>query len=1019
MFQRIKRLIAIVGVAGFMGVFLQFSYPTAEVNEPVINSKKQLPPFISSQSSWYDSVFKTLSLEEKIGQMLMVAAYPEQGEADKKRVASLIKNQKVGGVIFFQGTPQQVHELAKYYQSISDIPLLMAIDGEWGLRMRLKNSIKYPKQMTLGAITSDMLIYQMGQDIAQQLKHLGIHINFAPVVDINNNPENPVINARSFGEERVNVARKGLLYAKGMQDEGVLAFAKHFPGHGDTKTDSHYGLPIINYSFSRLDSLELYPFRALINAGVGGVMMAHMHIPALDSTKNLPSTLSPKIADSLLQKHLGFKGLVVTDAMFMKGVSDYYTPVEANLKAVQAGNNILLMPHEVPQSIAEIVNSAKSDSTLIHNINRSCEKVLKAKAWVMNRRQASEEFSNDSLFRPSYVYNRNRLVEAAVTVLKNENDLLPLRSLDTLKIASLAIGNSPTKEYVNSLGLYAKVDRFQLKDYTDSSEIKILGEKLSDYNLVVFSMHSNSLNAKKKFGFNRSELKVIDSLLTDIPSILVGLANPYALSWLPNLDKHKAILTVYENSDEAQLYAVQAIFGAIGATGRLPVTINSNYPVGHGIPIRSLDRLKYVTPFEAGFDERKLRVIDSIVNDAIKEKAMPGCQILAAKDGKVFLNRAFGYHTYRKKKEVKTSDLYDLASITKVAATVPSLIQLEQQKKIDINKTLSEYIPYLDTCAKGDIVLADVLLHQAGLAAWIPFYWATIEPVYPSHDLISTKYSKTYPIQVGKRAYANKHLKYKENYFSTEPDSVFSYQIANGMYMNKMFEDSIWYKIAATDLGEKGDYRYSDLGFYLFYKIIEQQSNSQLEDFTDSVFYSRLGAYTLGYRPLERFSKNEIIPTENDIVFRRQIVHGYVHDPGAAMLGGVSGHAGLFSNANDLAKLMQMYLNGGKYGGNYYLSRKLIKKYTDCPSCKDGNRRGLGFDKPQPDTTLPGPAFKGISTKSYGHTGFTGTMTWADPSTGILYIFLSNRVYPDALNFKLVKMDVRTKIQEAIYDAAL
>ncbi len=1016
--KRIRKLLLVGAIALFMSIFLQFSIIQKDYNEPTKHAKKLLPPYLKGYTSWYDSVLNKLSIEEKIGQMMMVPAYPNKGEADKKRVTELIKSQKVGGIIFFQGSPQDVHELIQYYQSISEVPLLIAIDGEWGLRMRLENTIKYPKQLTLGAITSEMLIYRMGKDIAHQLKHLGIHINFAPVADINNNPNNPVINSRSFGENRVNVARKSLLYMKGMQDEGVMAFAKHFPGHGDTDVDSHLGLPIINHSVRRLDSLELYPFKALINGGVGGVMMAHMHIPALDSTPNLPSTLSPKIATDLLQKKLSFKGLVVTDAMNMKGVADYFSPVEANLLAVKAGNDILLMPHDVGESIEAIKKEIKNDSSLEAKINKSLIKILKAKEWVI-KNEVKEDFSIDSLFKPEYIYHRDQLLESAVTVIKNNNDLLPLRSLDTLKIAAVSFGDSPKAKYLETLRLYDKIDYYPVaQDITEAEEERLL-TKLSEYNLVLVSMHSNSLNVKTKFGFSKSDIRLADKIIDRYKGIMVGLANPYTLSWLPNLNKAQAIILCYENSSEAQHYTAQSIFGASSATGRLPVTISDKFERGAGQNVYSIKRLKYVTPFEAGFDKKKLEIIDSIVADAISQKAIPGCQILAAKKGEVFFYKAYGYHTYNKREEVSLFNLYDIASVTKIAATVPTIMRLQQEKKLDIFSPLKTYLPSYDTNAKGDLLLTDILLHQAGLTSWIPFYWSTLEPIYPGEKLYANKQTDTYSIKIGPYTYANRHIRYKKGYFSSEPSDSFNVQVAEGLYMNHKLVDSMWKEIATSKLEEPGNYKYSDLGFYLLFNVAEHITKIPFEKYTDSVFYSKLGAYTLGFNPLKRFPKEDIIPTENDLVFRQQLVQGYVHDPGAAMMGGVSGHAGLFCNANDLAKLMQMYLNGGKYAGDYYLSRKLMKEYTSCPNCEGDNRRGYGFDKPQADTTRPGPAFKGISPESFGHMGFTGTMTWVDPDTDIVYVFLSNRVFPDAVDNKLARMDIRTNIQKAIYKAQL
>lgn len=1015
---RLKKLLFIVGIATVTGIFMQFTVAKFTFNESVLPVKKEMPPFYKSDTVTTDSLLSGFSLEEKIGQMFMVASYPKMGEADKQRVASLIRKHKVGGVIFFQGTPEQVDELASYFQSISETPLLMAIDGEWGLAFRLKNTIKYPNQMMLGAITDDMLIYNMGRDIAKQLRLIGVHVNFAPVIDINNNQANPVINSRSFGEDRVNVARKGILYMKGMQDAGVLAFAKHFPGHGDTETDSHFGLPIVNHSIQRLDSLELYPFRALINAGVGGVMVAHMNVLSLDTTVNRASTLSPKIVDSLLIKRLGFKGLIATDAMNMKGVSQYYSPVEANLQAIIAGNDILLIPHDEEKSIQAIKKAIEKGDISVERIETSARKILQAKKWIFKQSEI-ESYSYKELNKEEYYLTRKKLIEASLTVVENKNNMIPFRELDTLKIAHVKLGPGNGNKFSETLKLYSQIDVFSANASMDEQQLLRLRNKLENYNVVLLSLHSSSINAKKNFNISDKDILLIQNLIADNPTVLVGFLNPYVLSRIENLNDCLAIVESYENNYLTQSATAQLIFGATGASGKLPVSINSTYKAGVGINTKVLERFKYVSAFEAGFDQEKLAIIDSIINDAIAERAIPGCQILAAKDGMVFFNKSYGYHTYRKKKPVSNQDIYDLASLTKISATLPSIIRLQKEKKINIDNKLVTYFPSLDTCEKKDLILSDILLHQSGLAAWIPFYWSTLEPVYPDQELTSKRYSATYPINIGTRVYANKHLKYKKDYFVTDSAEGYRAKVADHLFLRDDIQDSMWYKIAASPLGETGKYRYSDLGFYLFYKIIEERTKIEFTAYLDSVFYKPLGANSLCFNPVTLIDKDKIVPTENDLVFRKQLVHGYVHDPGAAMLGGVSGHAGLFGNANDLAKLMQMYLNGGRYGGKQYLSRKLVKKFSSCVACNNGNRRGLGFDKPQPDTTKSGPGFKGISTDSFGHTGFTGTMVWMDPSTGILYIFLSNRVYPDAMNNKLITMDVRTNIQKAIYDARI
>ncbi|QQS50769.1 MAG: serine hydrolase [Bacteroidota bacterium] len=1016
--RSIKKISIIAISAIAVGALLQFTIRHTEYSEPAAAVNRNIPPFLEKDSGWADSLNKTLSDREKLGQMLMVPAYPKKGAEDTARIADLIRKHQVGGIIFFQGSPEEVHGLARYYQSISKIPLLIAIDGEWGLAMRLSNTIQYPKQMTLGAISSDMLIYQMGYDIASQMKHLGIHINFAPVVDVNNNPANPVINARSFGEQKNNVARKGILYMKGMQDAGVMAFAKHFPGHGDTDTDSHHDLPVVMHSAERLDSLELYPFRALINAGVSGVMLAHMHIPALDNTPNLPSTLSSAIANDLLQKEMCFEGLVVTDAMNMKGVADYFPAIEANLMAIKAGNNILLMPHQIEESIEAILKEMESDAKIKEQVNQSCQKILKAKKWAFTHAK-SETYSADSLNKPKFVAQRNQLYAAALTLIQNQNDLLPFKALDTLRIASLTLGEGNSESFTQSLKLYSKIQSFSGIIATDSVQVNKLVSKLQSYNLVLISLHSNSLNAGKKFGVSDEEIQLVEKLAQANNCVLIHLANPYIISRIDELHRFKAVLLGYENSPEIQQLASEALFGAAEVVGALPVTVYPAYPAGFGMQSKTLNRLSYVTPYEAGFDEKKLATIDSIVNDAIAQGAIPGCQVLAAKNGKVFFFKAFGHHSYQKKNEVELTDLYDIASITKIAATMPALMRLQDEKLFDVSERLGYYLPELDTCAKGNLIISDILLHQAGLAPWIPFYWQTLEPIYPGQDLFKTRYSENYPLQVGPNVFANKHLKYKEHYYQTTPDSIYSVNVAEALYLNRSFTDSIWQKIAASRLDPPGTYLYSDLGFYLFPQIIQRLSGCTFEQYIDSVFFAPMGAYLLSFKPLNKYQKDQIIPTENDLVFRKQIIHGYVHDQGAALLGGVSGHAGLFSNANDLAKIMQMYLNEGAYGELELLSKRQVRSFTSCLACENGNRRGLGFDKPEPDTNLNGPVFKGISLESYGHAGFTGTLAWADPSTGIVFIFLSNRIYPDPVDNKLVKLEIRSKVHEAIYKAAL
>ncbi len=1011
------RVLTLLFSIALFSLFIRFTTArNSFYNEYKLRKEKTDPAFLASPGEWVDSVFNSLSQAEKIGQLIMVAVHHNNNDYQKKELKKLIQRYNIGGLIFFQGNPHKQARLTNYYQSLAKTPLLIALDAEYGLAMRLDSTVKYPMQMMLGAVNNEKLIYDMGVHIAKQLKHIGTHINFAPVVDVNNNPDNPVINMRSFGEDRVNVTRKGLLYMKGMQDNHILAVAKHFPGHGDTDTDSHLALPLIPHSKERLDSIELFPFKELINSGLDGVMTAHLSVPALDTISATASSLSPEIVTGLLKKELGFKGLIFTDAMNMGGVNKYFSPVTANIKAISAGNDILLMPHDIPKTISMIQREIRKGEISQEDIDNRCKKILAAKYWVglHNYKPVDLAGLNKNLNLPEFTLLKRKLIESALTLVINKNEIIPLKRLDTLKIVSFALGSEKSGIFQNTLELYCKTDKISIDKKPSLNKYKDL---LDDYNLFIVSIHNTDIRVSKDYGITTETVTFVDSLAEKYNVILNLHANPYALARFKNLEKLSGLIISYQDTEIIQSLSAQLIFGAIPAEGSLPVSVNGVLPEGSCINSRGNLRFKYTIPCEVKIDEGHLLKIDSIAANAINKKVTPGCQILVAKEGKIIYHKSFGYHTYRKKQKVKNSDLYDLASITKIAGTMPVVMQMYEQNLINLDTTLSTYLPYLDTTDKSDIVIKDVLLHQSRLKSWIPFYISTLEPVYPEQKFASNKFSFSYPIQIGPNYFANKHLKYKEDYFAKEYSGEFPVQIAEKLYMKESLIDTIYNTIASSELNGEEGYKYSDLGFYLLYRIINENIKSGFREYLDSEFYKPLGANTMGFCPLDRFSRKQITPTENDLVFRKQLIHGYVHDPGAAMLGGVCGHAGLFSNANDLAKLMQMYLNGGSYGGKKYVKEKTVKYFTSCQDCINGNRRGIGFDKPETDTTKSGPAYEGVSADSYGHTGFTGTMVWVDPEHEIIYIFLSNRVYPDAINNKIVEYNVRTEIQKIIYEA--
>lgn len=973
----------------FALISILFSWSTKDP-EPPINTGN--PPFYQYvESPWVDSVLASMSIEEKIGQLFMVAAYSNKDERHFSKIDKLIKEQHIGGLIFFQGGAAREIDLTNRYQAQSKFPLLIAGDWEWGLSMRLDSTVMFPRQMMLGAIQDDRLIYNMGAEIARQIRRIGGHVNFAPVVDINNNPKNPVIGSRSFGEDRERVYAHALQYMKGLQDHKVLAVAKHFPGHGDTDVDSHKALPIISHTRARLDSIELYPFRKLFKKGMGGVMVAHLFVPVLDSTVNTATTLSHKVSTELLKEEMGFKGLAFTDALNMKGVSKYYDPGIADLKALLAGNDVLLFPKDVPNAIARIKTALAKNQLSISELDWHVRKILATKYWAGAHEfdTISKDNIHQDLNNEDVLLMQQMLIEKALTVVKNENNILPLKALDTLNIASVSIGDFSTNKFQRTLKLYTKVDDFQMKKFPTDEEWKALKQKLSNYNLVIFSFNKTNRSPKKNYGISRKSIALLESYAKSQQVIVDVFANPYALKKFNDLEHFKAIIVSYNNWAITQKSSAQLIFGGIAAYGKLPVGINSTYLLGHGESYGTGTRLKYTYPKDAGIDESKLYKIDSIVINSIREGAFPGCQVLAARNGKVFYNKSFGYCTYDKKQGVTNEHLFDLASMTKILATTASLMKLQDEASFDVMQTLGYYLPEIDTTNKADLLIKDVLLHQARLKPWIPFYLKTIE-----QDSI------------------------KSLVYHSTPSGVWSVQVADSMFIDSNYKDTIFKEILNSDLRKKNGYKYSDLGYYLLQRIVERQTKTSLDKFAEASFYKSLGANHLLYTPLKRYNKNDIVPTEEDHYFRNQLVRGYVHDMGSSMMGGVGGHAGLFSNANDVAKMMQMFLNKGEYAGQQFLSKEVVEQYTSCQNCPE-NRRGIGFDKREMDFHKLGPTCDLVSAKSFGHTGFTGTMTWVDPETGILYVFLSNRINPSSENTKLIKLNTRTHIQEVLHEAIL
>jgi len=949
----------------------------------------QGPEFLKLESKWVDSVYASLSPDQRLAQLFMVAAWSNRDMKHVRQIDTLVTKYNIGGLIFMQGGPYRQAKLVNYYQSKAKTPILMAIDGEFGLAMRLDSTPQYPRQMTLAAMQDDSMIYYMGRQIARECRSVGIHVNFAPVVDVNNNPANPVISMRSFGEDKTAVAKKSYLYMKGLQDERVLACAKHFPGHGDTDKDSHKTLPVISHSALRMDSLELYPFKYLIERGLGSVMVAHMFIPSLDSTKNLPSTLSKAIVSGLLKEKLQFKGLVFTDALNMKGAADYNKPGMLDAKALIAGNDVLLFSEDVPKAMEEIKKAIERKEITQEEIDARCKKILKAKFWcgLSENPYSPTRLLEKELKKDIPVIMNTRLAEASMTLLQNKNNLLPLQNLDTLKVAEVSVGATEKNMFSQNLKQYLKSDHFSVSHEEKRDVYDTLLKKLMAYNLLIIQVNRTNQKPENNFGASLQSFALIDTLIKLKPSVVVLFSNPYIFNKFTNIQNASAVLEAYEYNNYAQKAASDAVAGAIGVNGKLPVS-TAPFKAGTGITIPKAIRLQQVAPIVLGIQKKKLEQIDSIAAKGIEDKCYPGCVILAAKDGKVFYHKAFGKYTYEGLDSVSVETIYDLASVTKVASSALALMDLAGQKKFDVNQNLGFYLPETKKTNKGEIVIKEMLVHQAGLPAGVLNFEPTL----------------------------NKDGFYKIGYYSKVRSNLFANEVADSLFTLTHYEDSIYKRILRCKLGKR-EYLYSDLGYYFIKRIVEKVTSSELDQYVERNFYAKMGLNSLRYRPLKYFPKSQIAPTENDTKFRKQIVHGHVHDPGAALSDGVGGHAGLFGNAFDMAQLMHMYLDKGNYAGRLWLDSNVVKQFTrKCLFCPD-NRRGLCFDKPETDSTKQSPVTEECSPEGFGHSGFTGTLVWADPTNRLVYVFLSNRVYPSAEENKLAKSGIRGQIHKLFYEA--
>ena len=933
------------------------------------------------QNQWVDSIYSSLSLDEKIGQLFFPIVFSKKNNQHFMEIKSLIKNHHIGGIIFSRGTPVKQTQWLNEFQSQSKVPLLVTMDAEWGVSMRLDSVVPFPWNMTLGASRDYEIIKKIGQRMGEQERLLGVHMSFSPVVDINTNPLNPIIGNRSFGEKPDKVAKQAVALMEGHHQAGILTSAKHFPGHGDTEKDSHLTLPKINFSKDHIEANELYPFKKLIEKNVSSIMVAHLNVPSLTES-DYPASLSRKLVTGLLKEKLGFNGLIVTDALNMKGVD---TEIEGNidLAAFESGNDLLLISMDIPKGIKAIKNAYKNSDYIKMRLEESVKKILKAKFKV--GLDKPKKLDIGKLYQKLNTLNDTLLIREAfgksITLIKNDNDLIPLNP--NHKYSYIKLGDSSGKVFSERLLQNSSIEIIEFK--TRSQVLNTL----KNNSKVIISFHRSDINPWKEKDLTQKELKLIEAVAKDHEVILDFFVSPYALGKLQSIENINAILVSYQNNQISQEVSADILSGFKEVNGVLPVSIKPYFKAGDGIQLPAKNLFKKTEPSTMGFDQKKLNRIDSFAQKVIDSAMTPGMQIFISRKGKMVYQKSFGYHTYKKKVAVENHHIYDLASLTKITATLPLIIQAIGDEDFTLDSNLSDLIPELKNTNKADLTVKAVLSHHAGLTPWIPFFEKTLD----------------------------RKKKPKKKYYRNNKKGSFNIEVTDKLFLKKSFKKEIKKLIIDSPLMDTINYQYSDLPFYIFKDYIERINQESLDVQVSNKIYNPLGLKRTLYNPRKSIPLNEIVPSEEDTYYRYKSLRGFVHDMGAAMQGGVGGHAGLFSNATEVGKIMQLYLNKGFIDGKQFFTEDTFDKFNQCYYCDKGNRRGVGFDKPQ--LSGVGSTCGCVSFSSFGHMGFTGTYAWADPEEDLILVILSNRTYPSMSNNLLGKHNIRTRIQKLVYEALI
>ena len=887
-----------------------------------------------------DSLLESLTLREKIGQLFAVPVYgnfQNERTADRQRLRRLIVENNIGGVIFMSGNIYDQVMITNKLQSISKIPLWITQDMEFGAAMRVSGTTRFTPAMGIAATGKRTNAYLKGKITAREADALGVHQIFAPVLDVNNNPENPVINVRSFSANPDVVGEFGQYFIDGVQSEGILSTAKHFPGHGDTDTDSHLALPTIDHEYSRIEALELVPFRITINNGLTSVMSAHIAYPKISSEAGLPATLDETILNRILVDSLGFKGLIVTDGLDMKGITSSFSPGDAVVRALKAGADLMLMSTDPAIAIHETEQAVLSGELDEKRIDHSVRKMLALKKMKNLFESPLTDINKLSytINLPEYRAIADRIARESVTLVKNHKEILPVREIDFPSITVIAVSDDESGSAGQQLAremrkYHSKISFHVLDKRTGSEEITRMIDSAQSAGLVVIGSFIR-VRTGQSVQLPQEHQAILRQIVTqENPSALIAFGNPYIIEDLPETDVQ---VMAWSGSNDQIRNTVPSIFGASEIAGKLPISIPGIHDFGHGIHMDQ-SALRFDIPESAGMSTDSLLKIDQLMQQAIQDSVFPGGVVAAVKNGSLVWNHGYGYHDYTRTEKVKESDVYDLASLTKVLSTTLSIMKLVDDEKLQLNDRVSKYIPEFDLPEKQKITVEQLLLHVSGL----PAFKIYVDELRTRDEILE--------------AIKNEPLEYKPG----------------------------------------TEYVYSDLGFILLAEIVEVVSGSRIDRFVRNNFYIPMGLNSTHFNPYRvgRWISDRVPPTEIDTTYGRGIVKAYVHDERAYFMDGVAGHAGLFSSSTDIAKLAQLFINKGLYAGRRYLSEKTVDQFTSKQS--KINNRGYGFDRKSDGFSTAG-TFTSINT--FGHLGFTGTSMWIDPDHDLAIILLTNRTFPN------------------------